>query len=97
MVRLIEIDPKTSQTEVVYEGTTERPLDSITRSKEQRLANGDTLIVEAQGGRVFEVDPKGETVWEYVNATPDKDGVVRTVGLVTQAERIPNDYATFLQ
>jgi len=33
----------------------------------RRLANGNTLICEAQFGRLFEVTPDGELVWEYVN------------------------------
>ena len=38
----------------------------------QRLANGDTLICSGTNGTVFEVTPKGETVWKYVN--PEKGG-----------------------
>lgn len=33
----------------------------------QRQPNGNTLICEGVNGRVFEVTPKGEIVWEYVN------------------------------
>ena len=32
----------------------------------QRLWNGNTFICESAFGRLFEVTPKGETVWEYV-------------------------------
>ena len=32
----------------------------------QRLANGNTLICESLHGRVFEVTPEGEIVWDYV-------------------------------
>ena len=38
----------------------------------QRLANGDTLICSGTNGTVFEVTPRGETVWKYVN--PEKGG-----------------------
>ena len=31
-----------------------------------RLANGNTLICESAFGRLFEVTPAGETVWEYI-------------------------------
>lgn len=31
----------------------------------QRLAGGNTLICEADAGRVFEVTPQGEIVWDY--------------------------------
>ena len=33
----------------------------------QRLANGNTLICSGTQGRVFEVTPSGDIVWEYVN------------------------------
>ena len=32
----------------------------------QRLWNGNTLICESAFGRLFEVTPEGETVWEYI-------------------------------
>ena len=33
----------------------------------QRLANGNTLVTEGAGGRVFEVTTDGTIVWEYMN------------------------------
>jgi len=33
----------------------------------QRLASGNTLIASGSKGRLFEVTPAGEIVWEYVN------------------------------
>jgi hypothetical protein len=36
-------------------------------SSVQRLPNGDTFICEGMNGRVFEVTPDGEIVWEFVN------------------------------
>jgi hypothetical protein len=33
----------------------------------QRLPNGNTLIVYGTTGRIFEVDPAGRVVWDYVN------------------------------
>ena len=38
----------------------------------QRLPNGDTLICSGTNGTVFEVTPKDEIVWKYVN--PEKGG-----------------------
>jgi hypothetical protein len=35
----------------------------------QRLANGNTLICSGETGKIFEVTPEGETVWQY-NAGP---------------------------
>jgi hypothetical protein len=36
-------------------------------SAAQRLPNGDTFITEGMNGRMFEVTPAGEIVWEYVS------------------------------
>ena len=36
-----------------------------------RLENDNTLICEGVGGRFFEVDPSGNTVWEYINPVND--------------------------
>ena len=33
----------------------------------QRMKNGDTFITEGPKGRIFEVTPEGEIVWEYLN------------------------------
>ncbi len=35
----------------------------------QRLSNGDTLICSGTNGTIFEVTPKDEIVWKYVNPT----------------------------
>jgi hypothetical protein len=37
----------------------------------QRLVNGNTLICSGTNGTIFEVTPKAEVVWKYVN--PEKD------------------------
>ena len=33
----------------------------------ERLPNGNTLITEGATGRLFEITPERETVWEYVS------------------------------
>ena len=42
----------------------------------QRLPNGNTLITEGRNGRLIEVSPDGETVWEFVNPIAT-DGPIR--------------------
>ena len=39
----------------------------------ERLSNGNTLIVESVNGRIFEVTPDCELVWDYIN--PDFDAI----------------------
>ena len=35
-------------------------------SNAQRLPNGNTLITEGMQGRLFQVTPAGQVVWEYL-------------------------------
>lgn len=77
--RVLEIDPVTDQILWSYGGRQDQPLDSTIRASETRLDNGNTLIVESLGGRIFEVTPEGEIVWEFVN--PVRGG--------TKEDRIP--------
>ena len=43
-------------------------------SSAQRLPNGNTLITEGTRGRIFEVTPEHEAVWEYVSPYYGKHG-----------------------
>jgi hypothetical protein len=85
--RVIEIDPHTQQIVWSYAGTADAPFDSRIRSSQQRLANGNTLITESDGGRLFEVTPHGEIVWEYMN--PERGGPGNTmIPVVSWGQRI---------
>jgi hypothetical protein len=65
--RIIEFDPSTTDIVWQYAGTPEEPFESDVRASQERLANGNTLITEETGGRIIEVTPEGEIVWEFVN------------------------------
>lgn len=69
--RVLEINPVTKQIVWQYTGLdSDAPLwsfDSTFISSATRLPNGNTLIDEGMNGRIFQVTPKGEIVWEYVN------------------------------
>jgi hypothetical protein len=53
----------------------------------QRLPNGNTLICEADPGRVFEVTPAGKVVWEYAPTWLKPGGPF--VASVYRAYRVP--------
>jgi Arylsulfotransferase (ASST) len=72
MSRVIELDPVTQEIVWSYAGDAEHFFQSDIRSGQQRLPNGNTLISESDGGRIFEVTAQGEIVWEYVN--PERGG-----------------------
>jgi hypothetical protein len=93
--RILEIDPATQAIVWSYDGCTGPRFDSNIRGIQQQLANGNLLVTEATGGRVFEITREGQIVWEYVNGLGEIDGQ-RRVGLVTHAERFPADALTFL-
>jgi hypothetical protein len=67
MSKVIEIDPFTQQIVWAYYGTPANGFSTETCGSNQRLPNGNTLIVESDSGRAFEVTPGGQIVWEYYN------------------------------
>ena len=50
-----------------YRGSPSAPFYSKTCGTAYRLANGNTLINESDGGRAFELSPENEIVWEFFN------------------------------
>ncbi|MFQ6029002.1 MAG: hypothetical protein ACE5Q6_16095, partial [Dehalococcoidia bacterium] len=74
--RVVEVDMDTSEIAWEYHG---EPLSSFFThftGGAQRLPNGNTLICEGAEGRLFEVTPGSEVVWEYVSPLflPDPQG-----------------------
>ena len=65
--RVIELDPNTKESVWTYKGSPHYSFFSPHISGAQRLDSGNTLICEGQWGRVFEVTPDGDIVWEYVS------------------------------
>jgi hypothetical protein len=69
--RVLEIDPVKRQ--IVWEysaGDSDRAawtFDTSFIGDVRRLPNGNTFINEGMNGRVFQVTPAGEIVWEYVS------------------------------
>jgi hypothetical protein len=62
----------------------------------QRLPNGNTLICSGTNGTVFEVTPKGETVWKFVN--PDRgDGGFPGAGPIGAAPKLGQVLSSFVQ
>lgn len=65
--RVIEIDPNTNRTVWEYRDSPAYNFFSPYISGARRLGNGNTLITEGMFGRMFQVTPEGEVVWEYIN------------------------------
>ena len=88
--RVLEIDPATSRIAWSYAGRTNEPLDSLARSSQTRLANGNTLIVESMAGRVIEIAPNGDIVWEFVNPVRGGEGD-RRIPIIFWVQRVDPD------
>jgi hypothetical protein len=80
--RVLEVDPVTMKRVWMYNGA---GFFSTNISGAQRLTNGNTLITEGAGGRVFEVTTDGKIVWEFMNAL----GTNGRPNTIYRAYRIP--------
>lgn len=63
--RVVEFDPKDMGIVWQYTGTEALPLYSDVRSAQERLANGNTLVTESDQGRILELTPENEIVWDF--------------------------------
>lgn len=89
--RVMEFVPATQEIVWQYTGSAEQPFYSYNRSRQQRLANGNTLIVDSNGGRLFEVTPSNEIVWEYYSPFRGGDDD-RLIPLTLEAVRVATDF-----
>lgn len=87
-VVILKADDAVSEPEVYFKGSEEIPFYTDVMGKHQWLQNGNLLVTESTKGHAFELDRKGDIVWEYVNLV-DEEG---WVGLVDEAQRLPSDY-----
>ncbi len=76
-VRAIELDPVARSVVWHFAGSPDLPLISDKYGRVQRVRNGNTVIVVSKSGRVVEVSPFGELLWDYVALSPS--GKARTV------------------
>jgi hypothetical protein len=90
--RVLELDPLTL--EIKWQYPTPGPglsrLYSAFVSSTQRLPNGNTLITEGNIGRIIEVTPKQEIVWEYMSPYQHRK---LKLNLIYRAYRVPYAWA----
>ena len=102
--RVLEINPVTLETVWQYTARTAGFIPVAEDSKffshfasgAQRLPNGNTLIVETVYGRIFEVTPQSEIVWEYLNPFNRNEGEPFT-NYIYRAYRLPYDWVPQLE
>jgi len=89
--RVIEFEPDNGDIAWLYQGDDPADFASHECGSNVRLPNGNTLISESDGGRAFEVTPKKEIVWEYIN--PEHTGENNEfIASVFEMLRLPPDF-----
>ncbi len=64
--RAIELKPESGKVVWEYVDAQRWTFFSPVMGGVQRLANGNTMLCESLNGRVFEVTPQGDIVWDYI-------------------------------
>ena len=62
---VLTLNPRTRRVVREYTGPKSEPLHSRRSGRVQLLPNGNTMVVETDGGRALELAQDGEVVWEF--------------------------------
>jgi hypothetical protein len=85
--RIVIVSARENTSRVYFAGSVQNPFFTSIMGKHQWLGNGNLLITESMSGRGFEINQRGQMVWQYVNYVDQ--GVV---GLVDEVQRLPVEY-----
>ncbi len=85
--QIIKIDPQSGEWASLFRGGDEIPFYTRMRGQHQVLENGNLLLTAANSGRVLEVSPHGDLVWEYQNVFDETRN-----GVVSMAMLVPEDF-----
>ncbi|MCP4753716.1 MAG: thioredoxin [Proteobacteria bacterium] len=98
--RILEFDPVTLK--IVWQYTPAEagfliPVDNYKFysgfiSSAQRLPNGNTLITEGANGRLIEVSPQHEIVWEYISPFFGTKSYNQNQNMIYRAYRVPYEW-----
>ncbi len=90
--RVLEINPKNDQIEWMYKDENTYRFFSAFASGAGRLPNGNTLICDSAEGRIFEVTPEAEIVWEFIAPFYEYHDRLGMTNHMFQAHRYGSDY-----
>lgn len=90
MSRLLEVNPVTDAITWQYAGSKEQPFSNLLRGTLYTLPNGDRLATETDGGRILEVAPNGDIVWQFINPRREGDHD-QYIPVVSGGQRIQPD------
>jgi Arylsulfotransferase (ASST) len=88
---VFEFNPVTKDTVWKYEtyGYSNQKFFSKTKGSISRLPNGNTFISEDNNGRIFQVTPAGDIVWEYVNRSDVSRAIAYPYDYTPQLKAMP--------
>jgi hypothetical protein len=89
--RMLEIDPASGDIVWKYQGIPFSTFYSARISGTQRLENGNTLIIEGHHGRIFEVTPTCEIVWEYISPFYNNNPELGPLNWIFRARKYARD------
>jgi hypothetical protein len=92
---VLTLDPRTRRVIREYTGPKSAPLHSRRSGRIQVLPNGNTLVVETEGGRALEIAADGEVVWEFHSPFRTGDSE-KTVAALYSLERVDPSLASWL-
>jgi hypothetical protein len=96
--RVLEYDPVTQAIPWAYTNENSTPFSAYTRGMKQRFPNGNTLIVDPNNRRLFEVTREKELVWEnFCPLPPAPPNQAPKAHAITSARRYGADELTFLK
>jgi hypothetical protein len=95
--RILRINLEDSSILWNYKGTEAEPLYSAFHSSVDPLPNGNVLITESLAGRLLEVTPFYEIVWDYRSPWQFKDNDITKVPALYRARRFTKDQLTFIE
>ncbi len=93
--RVVEFNPQTFEKTWTYTGTPALPFKTEEWGSQQRLKNGNTVIIEAEAGRIFEVTQDNEVVWNYYTPLRHKKNS-ELIPVISSLQRFEKNYLTFL-
>ncbi len=92
--RIIEFNPLTMEIVWQYTGDERNIVRTLGKGSQQRLTNGNTLITESYQGRIFEVTPEKEIVWEFISPFRSPNDA-NFLAIVSWGQRINPDSLKF--
>ncbi len=94
--RVLNIDMNTTGIIWEYTGTKELPMRSVYASSLHILPNNNILISDSYSGRILEVTPEKEVVWEYWSPNRKKISDITYIPSIFSAMRYKRDELKFL-